>query len=58
MKDLSPPIEADLVPVSDGVFAAAGTGAFTEDWMPVVFSTLTDGTACVYIGMRCAPRIS
>ncbi|GAA4545751.1 serine hydrolase domain-containing protein [Amycolatopsis samaneae] len=58
MKDLSPPIEETLVPISDTVFAVAGGGAFSEDWMPVVFSTLTDGTGCVYIGMRAAPKVS
>jgi CubicO group peptidase (beta-lactamase class C family) len=57
MKDLSPPIEADLIPVSETVFAASGTGSFSDDWMPVVFSTLVDGTRCCYIGMRCAPKI-
>lgn len=59
MKDFSPPLEADLVPVSDTVFAASGAGlSFGEDWMPVVFSTLADGTACCYIGMRAAPRVA
>lgn len=58
MKDLSPPIEADLIPVSENVFAAAGTGSFSNDWMPVVFSTLANGTQCCYIGMRCAPKIN
>ncbi|WP_067962399.1 serine hydrolase domain-containing protein [Nocardiopsis trehalosi] len=56
MAGLSPAIEADLVPYSDTVFAAAGEGAFAEDWMPVVFSTLIDGTPCAYIGMRAAPK--
>jgi hypothetical protein len=59
MKDFSPPLEVDLVPLSDTVFAGRGAGSsFVEDWMPVVFSTLTDGTPCVYIGMRAAPRTS
>jgi CubicO group peptidase (beta-lactamase class C family) len=58
MKDLSPPIEADLIPVSETVFAAAGTGSFSDAWMPVVFSTLANGTQCCYIGMRCAPKIN
>ncbi|WP_433544659.1 serine hydrolase domain-containing protein [Streptomyces sp. CA-294286] len=57
MKDLSPPLEMDLVPVSPTVFAGPGAGAFSEDWMPVVFSTLPTGVACVYIGMRAAPRV-
>jgi CubicO group peptidase (beta-lactamase class C family) len=57
MKDLSPPLDLDLVPVSETVFAASGAGpSFSEDWMPVVFSTLADGTGCVYIGMRAAPK--
>jgi CubicO group peptidase (beta-lactamase class C family) len=57
MKDYSEPLEIDLVPVTDTVFAGTGVGAaFSEDYMPVVFSTLPDGTACVYIGMRCTPR--
>ncbi|MFI0715217.1 serine hydrolase domain-containing protein [Streptomyces inhibens] len=57
MKDFSPPLEMNLTPVSDTVFAASGAGpSFSEDWMPVVFSTLTDGTMCCYIGMRAAPK--
>lgn len=34
---LSPPLDMDLVPVSETVFAA---NSFSEDWMPVVFATL------------------
>ncbi len=57
MKDFSPPLEMDLTPLSDTVFAASGAGpSFSEDWMPVVFSTLADGTGCCYIGMRAAPK--
>ncbi|MFC4562878.1 hypothetical protein ACFO4E_13520 [Nocardiopsis mangrovi] len=56
MKELSPPLVADLLPVSESVFAASGAGAFSEDWMPVVFSALPDGTGCAYIGMGCAPK--
>jgi CubicO group peptidase (beta-lactamase class C family) len=57
MKDFSPPLEMDLVPVSETVFAATGGGSsFSEEYVPVVFSTLTDGTDCVYIGMRATPR--
>jgi hypothetical protein len=57
MKDLSPPLEADLVPVSETVFAASGAGlSFGDDWMPVVFSTLSDGATYCYIGMRAAPK--
>ncbi|MFI9452900.1 serine hydrolase domain-containing protein [Amycolatopsis sp. NPDC052450] len=59
MKDFSPPLDMDLVPVTDTVFAASGAGpSFSEDWMPVVFSTLATGTDCVYIGMRAAPKIA
>ena len=59
MSSFAPPIEADLVPVTDTVFAAQPrTGAFRADWLPVVFSTLTDGTHCCYIGMRAAPRVA
>ncbi|GGP06093.1 beta-lactamase family protein [Nonomuraea glycinis] len=57
MKDFSPPLEMDLVPVSETVFAATGGGSsFSEEHVPVVFSTLTDGTDCVYIGMRATPK--
>ncbi|MEV8227150.1 hypothetical protein AB0P41_14025 [Streptomyces sp. NPDC079167] len=56
MKDFSPPLEMDLVPVSPTVFAGPGSGAYSADWRPVVFSILADGTACVYIGMRAAPK--
>ncbi|MFF7726368.1 serine hydrolase domain-containing protein [Streptomyces sp. NPDC008001] len=56
MKDFSPPLAMDLTPLSPTVFAASGAGpSFSEDWMPVVFSTLANGTPCVYIGMRAAP---
>ncbi|KNB52496.1 penicillin-binding protein [Streptomyces caatingaensis] len=65
MRDFSPPIEAELVPVSrtvsgttvETVFAASGVGAaFSEDWMPVVFTTLADGSSYCCIGMRAAPK--
>ncbi|AMW11861.1 penicillin-binding protein [Streptomyces qaidamensis] len=57
MKDFSEPLEIDLVPVTGTVFAGTGVGAaFSEDYMPVIFSTLEDGTGCVYIGMRCGPK--
>ncbi|MEV0415499.1 serine hydrolase domain-containing protein [Streptomyces sp. NPDC050448] len=59
MKDFSPPLEVDLVPLSSTVFAGTGAGAsFSEAWMPVVFATLADGTGCVYIGMRAAPKVA
>lgn len=58
MKDMSPPLDMDLTPVTPTVFAASGAGAsFSEDYMPVVFSTLSNGTACVYVGMRATPKI-
>ncbi|MFJ1801023.1 hypothetical protein [Streptomyces sp. NPDC088180] len=52
--ELDAPV-VDLLPE----FSVAGTGvgaAFSEDDMPVVLSTLEDGTGCVYIGMRCGPK--
>ncbi|MFE9409720.1 serine hydrolase domain-containing protein [Streptomyces sp. NPDC006704] len=58
MKDFSPPLRMELVAVTDTVFAGAGSGAYSADWMPVVFATLPDGTACCYIGMRCAPKVA
>ena len=57
MKDFSPPLEVDLIPVTETVFAAPGSGVVNADWMPVVFSTLPDGTGCAYLGMRAAPKI-
>ncbi|GGT44243.1 hypothetical protein ACFFV7_53395 [Nonomuraea spiralis] len=51
MKDMSPPLDMNLTPVTPTVFAATGAGAsFSEDHMPVVFSTLSNGTSCVYVG--------
>ncbi|MET7461133.1 hypothetical protein [Nonomuraea sp. NPDC005501] len=59
MKDMSPPLDMELIPVTQTVFAATGAGpSFSEDYMPVVFSTLADGTACVYVGMRATPKIA
>lgn len=58
MAGFSAPLEMDLVPVSDNVFAGPGSGAYSAKWMPVVFSHLADGTGCVYIGMRAAPKTS
>ncbi|WP_158885898.1 serine hydrolase domain-containing protein [Amycolatopsis anabasis] len=55
-KDL-PPLEAELVPVSGTVFAASAPG-FSEDWMPVIFTTLPDGAGCCYVGMRAAPKVA
>ncbi|MFE9582510.1 serine hydrolase domain-containing protein [Nocardia sp. NPDC006044] len=57
MKDMSPPLSMDLTPVSATVFAAAGAGpSFSEDYMPVVFATLGDGTEACYVGMRATPK--
>ncbi|MFC7533762.1 serine hydrolase domain-containing protein [Actinoplanes sp. GCM10030250] len=58
MADLSPPLEMDLEPVTETVFAASGAGpSFSEDYMPVVFATLTNGTRVCYVGMRATPKI-
>ncbi|MFK8906879.1 serine hydrolase domain-containing protein [Streptomyces sp. YS-3] len=58
MADFSEPLQIDLLPVTETVFAGTGVGAaFSEDYMPVIFSTLPDGTGCVYIGMRCSPKV-
>ncbi|MEV4063962.1 hypothetical protein [Nonomuraea dietziae] len=58
MKDLSPPLDMELTPVSETVFAASGAGpSFSEDYMPVVFSTLTDGSQVCYVGMRATPKV-
>lgn len=54
MAGLSPAMEMRLVPISETVFAGAGAGPFVEDWMPVVFSALQDGTGVCCIGMRAA----
>ncbi|GAA1568126.1 hypothetical protein GCM10009678_58700 [Actinomadura kijaniata] len=59
MKDFSPPLDIDLIPVSATVFAGTGVGAaFSDDYMPVVFATLAGGVPAVYIGMRAAPKVS
>ncbi|WP_436764159.1 serine hydrolase domain-containing protein [Streptosporangium sp. V21-05] len=58
MKDFSPPLEMGLVPVTETVFAASGGPAFGGEHFPVVFSTLADGTECVYIGMRVTPKVA
>ncbi|MGW3343009.1 hypothetical protein ACWDA3_06865 [Nonomuraea rubra] len=59
MKDLSPPLDMALAPVTETVFAASGAGpSFSEDHMPVVFSTLAGGTRCVYVGMRATPEVT
>ncbi|MBN6056890.1 beta-lactamase family protein [Nonomuraea sp. RK-328] len=59
MKDMSPPLDMELTPVTPDVFAASGAGpSFSEDYMPVVFSTLSNGTPCVYVGMRATPKVA
>ncbi|GAA2250740.1 hypothetical protein GCM10010232_43310 [Streptomyces amakusaensis] len=59
MKHFSEPLHIDLVPVTDTVFAGTGVGAaFSEGYTPVVFAKLPDGTGCVYIGMRCGPKVA
>ncbi|MFI9509016.1 serine hydrolase domain-containing protein [Nocardia sp. NPDC052566] len=59
MKDMSPPLEMELEPYSANIFAASGAGpSFSEDYMPVVFATLSDGTQCCYAGMRAAPKVA
>nr|WP_260864780.1 hypothetical protein [Streptomyces incarnatus] len=57
VKDLSEPLRINLLPVTETAFAGTGVGsAFSTDCTPVIFSSLPDGTRCVCIGMRCAPR--
>ncbi|MEV1319848.1 serine hydrolase domain-containing protein [Micromonospora arborensis] len=59
MADMSPPLEMNLEPVTETVFAASGAGpSFSEDYMPVVFSTLTNGTQVCYVGMRATPKVA
>ncbi|GAA4630902.1 hypothetical protein GCM10023196_058140 [Actinoallomurus vinaceus] len=58
MADYSPPIEADLVAVSDTVLAMPGVGPVSAPWLPLVFGTLPDGTPYVYFGMRAAPKVA
>ncbi|MFC0108749.1 serine hydrolase domain-containing protein [Kibdelosporangium aridum] len=58
MAGLAPTIEADMVPISETVWAADGAGpSFSEGYMPVVFAEL-DGRDYCYIGMRAAPKVS
>lgn len=58
MAGLAPTIEADMVPISETVWAADGAGpSFSEGYMPVVFAEL-DGHDYCYIGMRAAPKVS
>ncbi|GAA3649530.1 hypothetical protein GCM10022224_010320 [Nonomuraea antimicrobica] len=59
MRRYSPPLEAGLVPVSRSetrsVFAATGLPSGEEFW-PVVFAALPDGTPYVQVGMRVARK--
>jgi hypothetical protein len=54
LADLSPVIELDLVPVSDGLFATRRNDH--EPWSPAAFYPLPDGTPYLHLGMRAAPR--
>ncbi|OXM50083.1 serine hydrolase domain-containing protein [Amycolatopsis alba] len=56
LEGIAPPIEADLVPVSENVFAGMNP-TFGDDWMPVLFTKLPDGTGCCHTSMRVAPKI-
>ncbi|WP_329520807.1 serine hydrolase domain-containing protein [Spirillospora sp. NBC_01491] len=58
MAKYSPPIETDLVAVSDTVLAMPAIGPVSAPWLPLVFGTLPDGTPYVYFGMRAAPKTS
>ncbi|HUR04977.1 MAG TPA: serine hydrolase domain-containing protein [Nonomuraea sp.] len=58
MAGYSPPMEADLVAVSDTVLAMPGIGPVGVPWLPLVFGTLPDGTPYVYFGMRAATKIA
>ncbi len=57
LEGIAPSIEADLVPVSENVFAGMNP-MFGDDWMPVLFSKLPDGTEYCYTSMRVAPKIA
>ncbi|WP_028775979.1 serine hydrolase domain-containing protein [Shimazuella kribbensis] len=54
-KDPAPPLKIELIPVTTTVFAGAVPG---QDFIPVVFLPLQDGTIYCYLGMRAAPKIS
>ncbi|MEV7549911.1 serine hydrolase domain-containing protein [Amycolatopsis sp. NPDC089917] len=56
LKGIAPAIEADLVPVTENVFAGMNP-MFGDDWMPVLFTKLPDGTECCHTSMRVAPKI-
>lgn len=54
----SPPIETDLVPVSDTVLAMPGIGPVSAPWLPLVFGRFPDGAPYLYFGMRAAPKVA
>ncbi|RVX45532.1 CubicO group peptidase (beta-lactamase class C family) [Nonomuraea polychroma] len=59
MAHFSPPTDLELEPVMENVFAASGAGhAFSEEYMPVVFTTLPDGSRVCYVGMRATPKVA
>ncbi len=43
--------------MSENVFAGMNP-MFGDDWMPVLFSKLPDGTEYCYTSMRVAPKIA
>ncbi len=55
--DFSPPLDLDLVPVTETLFAAPGQGVMNAEWIPVTFTRLPDGTDGVYFGMRIALKL-
>jgi CubicO group peptidase (beta-lactamase class C family) len=52
----APPIESDLVPMSDTVLAMPGVGPASAPWLPMVFGTLPDDTPYLYFGMRVSAK--
>ncbi|MEW2574857.1 hypothetical protein [Streptomyces syringium] len=59
MKDLSEPLHIDLLTVTETVFAGTGVGAaFSEDYAPVVFSTLRHGVRLYRHALRPQDRIT
>ncbi|MFG1686514.1 serine hydrolase domain-containing protein [Nonomuraea sp. NPDC049269] len=54
---VSPPLESELKPVTDTIFAAYFAGSGISEEMPVIFTT-TGGTQYCWVGMRAAPKIA
>jgi CubicO group peptidase (beta-lactamase class C family) len=54
-KHPTPPLKIELIPVTTTIFAGAVPG---QDFIPVVFLPLKNGSIYCYIGMRAAPKIS